>query len=167
MFRTAAPLVVSADQKRELELLVRNGNCPQKVALGCRLLLLAQQGVANQSIAEQLNVSRPTLLALRAAFAKGWHGRGYRDAKAQTFAQSVDAGVGTEHPRCHAEDTSRRRQYALECSNAGQSHGRVENNRAIASGGRHDVPRRIVWSDSSCRKTSSLRKRCAILWASI
>jgi transposase len=70
MFSAAAPLVVNADQKRELERLTRNGNCPQKVALRCRLLLLAQQGIANQSIAEQLNVSRPTVLALRAAFAK-------------------------------------------------------------------------------------------------
>src|SRR5437588_112500 len=70
MFSAAAPLVVSAEQKRELERLVRNGNCPQRIALRCRLLLLAQQGVANQSIADQLNVSRPTVLALRAAFAK-------------------------------------------------------------------------------------------------
>jgi transposase/DNA-binding CsgD family transcriptional regulator len=70
MFSAAAPLTVSVDQKRELELLVRNGNSPQKVALRCRLLLLASQGVANQAIAEQLNVSRPTVLALRAAFAK-------------------------------------------------------------------------------------------------
>lgn len=42
----------------------------QKVALRCRLLLLAHQGVANHSIARQLNVSRPTVVALRAAFAK-------------------------------------------------------------------------------------------------
>jgi biotin operon repressor len=34
------------------------------------LLLLAHQGVANQSIAEQLSLSRPTILALRDAFAK-------------------------------------------------------------------------------------------------
>ena len=70
MFRTAAALAVNADQKKELEALVRNGNSSQKVALRCRLLLLAHQGVANQSIAQQLNVSRPTVLALRAAFAK-------------------------------------------------------------------------------------------------
>jgi transposase/biotin operon repressor len=68
MFTTAAPLAVSAEQKRELEALVRNGNSSQKVALRCRLLLLADQGVANHSIAQQLNVSRPTVLALRAAF---------------------------------------------------------------------------------------------------
>src|SRR5579859_4134033 len=70
MFTTAAALAVNADQKRELEALVRNGNSSQKVALRCRLVLLAHQGVANQSIAQQLNVSRPTVLALRAAFAK-------------------------------------------------------------------------------------------------
>ncbi len=70
MFTTAAPLAVNADQKQELEALARNGNSSQKVALRCRLLLLARQGVANQTIGEQLNVSRPTILALRAAFAK-------------------------------------------------------------------------------------------------
>jgi putative transposase len=71
MPNTAAAIALSVDQKQELGLLVRNGNTPQKVALRCRLLLLAGEGIANQSIAEQLNLSRPTILALRAAFAKG------------------------------------------------------------------------------------------------
>jgi hypothetical protein len=66
----AAALALSEDQKSELDTLVRNGNTPQKVALHCRLLLLAHEGVANQSIAQQLDLSRPTILALRAAFAK-------------------------------------------------------------------------------------------------
>jgi transposase len=70
MFAIAAPLAVTADQKQQLEALLRNGNTSQKVALRCRLLLLAHQGVANQSIAQQLNVSRPTILALRAAFTR-------------------------------------------------------------------------------------------------
>jgi transposase len=70
MFTIAAPLAVTVDQKQELEALLRNGNSSQKVALRCRLLLLAHQGVANQSIAQQLNVSRPTILALRAAFTR-------------------------------------------------------------------------------------------------
>ena len=69
--RASAPaLVLSAGQRSELEGLVRNGSTPQKVALRCRLLLLAHEGVANQSIAEQLNFSRPTVLALRDAFEK-------------------------------------------------------------------------------------------------
>src|SRR3984957_11939930 len=67
----ARALALSASQKAELEGLVRSGNTPQKVALRCRLLLLANQGVANQSIAEQVDLSRPTVGALRAAFARG------------------------------------------------------------------------------------------------
>jgi transposase len=66
----APALVLSVGQKSELEALVGNGSTPQKVAMGGRLLLLAHQGVANQSIAEQFNLSRPTILALRNAFAK-------------------------------------------------------------------------------------------------
>jgi len=66
----APALVLSARQKAELEELVRSGSTPQKVALRCRLLLLAHQAVANESIAEQLDLSRPTILALREAFAK-------------------------------------------------------------------------------------------------
>ena len=40
------------------------------MALRCRVMLLAHQGLANQSIAEQLNLSRPTVVSLRSAFAK-------------------------------------------------------------------------------------------------
>jgi transposase len=70
MFPKAAALAVSEAQKQELEALVRNGNAPQKVALRSRLVLLAHAGLANRSIAQQLRVSRPTILALRAAFTK-------------------------------------------------------------------------------------------------
>src|SRR5260370_37396990 len=65
----AAALALSDDQKAELDTLIRNGNTPQRVAPRCRLLLLAHEGVANQSIAQQLSLSRPTILALRNAFA--------------------------------------------------------------------------------------------------
>jgi hypothetical protein len=64
MFNAAAPLAVADDERRELEQLVRNGNCPQKVALYCKVLL-ANEGVANASIADQLKISRPTVLALQ------------------------------------------------------------------------------------------------------
>ncbi len=68
MFTPAAPLAVAASQRDQLEALLRNGSSPQRVALRCRILLLAAKGVANQSIAQQLEVSRPTIVALRAAF---------------------------------------------------------------------------------------------------
>ena len=70
MFTPAGPLTMSADQERELERLVRSGNSPQKVALRSRLLLLAHQGLPNRAIAAQLRISRPTVLAVRAAFIK-------------------------------------------------------------------------------------------------
>ena len=70
MSNAATRLAVSAEQKRELEALLRNGNSPQKVALRCRVLLLAHDGVPNSGIANEVGVSRPTVLALRAAFAK-------------------------------------------------------------------------------------------------
>jgi transposase len=70
MFAPAPALALSESQKAEAEALVRNGHTPQKVVLRCRLLLLAHQGVANHAIAEQLSLSRPTILALRVAFAK-------------------------------------------------------------------------------------------------
>ena len=57
MFSAAAPLAVTADQKRELERLARNGNSPQKVALRSKILLLAHEGVANATIADELNIS--------------------------------------------------------------------------------------------------------------
>jgi putative transposase len=66
----AAALTLSAEQKVELESLARNGGSPQKVALRCRLLLMASEGISNQSIAERLSVSRPTVIALRSAFAQ-------------------------------------------------------------------------------------------------
>jgi putative transposase len=70
MPRPAPALALSASQKAELEGLLRSGSTPQKVALRCRLLLLAHQGVSNQSIGKQLELSRPTIVALREAFAK-------------------------------------------------------------------------------------------------
>ncbi len=66
----APALALSPEQKSDLEGLVRNGSSPQRVALRCRLLLMAHEGVSNQSIAEQLRLSRPTVIALRNAFSQ-------------------------------------------------------------------------------------------------
>ena len=70
MFRPASALALSDDQGSELKARLRNGSTPQKMALRCRVVLLAHEGVANQSIAQRLNLSRPTVVALRSAFAK-------------------------------------------------------------------------------------------------
>ena len=70
MYTPAAALSLSEGQKAEIEALVRSGNTPQKVAVRGRLLLLAHQGVPNHAISQQLNLSRPTVLAWRARFAR-------------------------------------------------------------------------------------------------
>jgi len=70
MFASAPALALSDSQKSEIESLVRNGATPQKVATRCRIILLAHQGMPNRAIAQQVVVSRPTVLSMRAAFAK-------------------------------------------------------------------------------------------------
>lgn len=69
MFPRAAALAVDDAQRRELEGLVRAGTTPQRVARKCRVILLASQGVSNHAIAEQTGLTRPTILAVRVAFA--------------------------------------------------------------------------------------------------
>src|SRR5258708_4453538 len=71
MFPTAAALSVDDAAKAQLESLVRSGTTPQRVAQKCRVILLAQEGMSNHSIAKQLRLSRPTVIAARAAFGTG------------------------------------------------------------------------------------------------
>jgi transposase len=62
---------LSPDQKRVLESLARAGITPQKLARKCQVILLASEGIANHAIAQQTGLSRPTVIATRAAFARG------------------------------------------------------------------------------------------------
>jgi transposase len=71
MFACAAALSLDAAQQSILETLVRAGTTPQRVARKCQVILLASQGVANNAIAQQLGLSRPTVIATRAGFARG------------------------------------------------------------------------------------------------
>jgi transposase len=68
MFVRAAAVAIDEGQRRQLESLLRAGSTPQKIARRCEVILLANQGVANCSIAQQTGLSRPTVLATRAAF---------------------------------------------------------------------------------------------------
>jgi transposase len=68
VFERAAALVLDETQRRELESLVRAGSTTQRVARKCRVILLAGQGVSNHAIAQQTGLTRPTVLATRAAF---------------------------------------------------------------------------------------------------
>ena len=70
MFTRAAALDIDEAQKRQLESVARAGATSQKIARKCRVILLASRGVSNHSIAQQTGLSRPTILATRAAFSQ-------------------------------------------------------------------------------------------------
>src|SRR5512144_15611 len=71
MFDRAAALDIDEALERQLESLARAGTTPQRTARKCQVVLLARQGLSNHSIAQQTGFSRPTVLAVRAAFAQG------------------------------------------------------------------------------------------------
>jgi transposase len=71
MFTRAAALMIDESQRRQLESWARAGSTPQRLARKCQAILLASQGIANHSIAQQTGLSRPTILATRAAFSRG------------------------------------------------------------------------------------------------
>jgi len=71
MFDRAAALALDETQKRQLGALARAGNTPQRLARKCQVILLASQGMANQTIAQQTGLSRPTVISTRLAFADG------------------------------------------------------------------------------------------------
>jgi len=70
MFTPATPLVVEPFQKQVLESLARAGSTPQSVARKCKVILLAAEGLSNNLIAQQTGLSRPTVIATRAAFGR-------------------------------------------------------------------------------------------------
>src|ERR1700693_2076626 len=71
MWAPAENLVISAEDRRLLETWTRAHNAPQSVAMRCQVILLAADGVANNAIAKELGISRPTVLLWRSRFAVG------------------------------------------------------------------------------------------------
>jgi transposase len=71
MFAAAAALSLPDGQKQLLESLARSGTTPQRLARKCEVILLSGQGLANNAIAQQIGLSRPTVIATRAAFERG------------------------------------------------------------------------------------------------
>ena len=71
MFTPATALALDPSQKLVLESLARAGATPQLLARKCEVILLASTGVPNNGIAQQTGLSRPTVIATRAAFGRG------------------------------------------------------------------------------------------------
>ncbi|MBI4332028.1 MAG: IS630 family transposase [Chloroflexi bacterium] len=68
MGKKAEPLPMTEDQRRTLEAWVRAKTTPQRTVLRARVCLLAAQGWSNSSVAEELEVSRPTVILWRQRF---------------------------------------------------------------------------------------------------
>ncbi len=71
MWTAAAPLVVSAEQRRTLETWIRAHHTPQSLVLRSRIILLAAAGQPNHAIAQALDTTRTTVLLWRQRFAHG------------------------------------------------------------------------------------------------
>ena len=68
MWNSALALVVTSAQRLVLERLVHGKNTPQKLVLRSHIVLRASEGIANNAIANELNISRPTVLLWRERF---------------------------------------------------------------------------------------------------
>ena len=71
MRKPAEALDLDAEQRRALESILRSRTAEQRVVMRTRIVLSAAEGRANQAIAQELKVSRPTVLQWRARFAQG------------------------------------------------------------------------------------------------
>lgn len=69
MWKKAKPQSLLSEQRRVLESWIRAHNTPQSVVTRAKIILLAAEGMANNRIAKELIVSRPTVLLWRKRFA--------------------------------------------------------------------------------------------------
>jgi len=97
MFASAAALSMTQEERQQVEALSRAGSTAQNVARKCRVVLLAGEGVPNNSIAQQTGLSRPTILAIRAAFTRGGvsavTGRRKRNRKPAVLTTAVEQAI--------------------------------------------------------------------------
>src|SRR6266545_2400956 len=107
MWTRAAALPVSPEQRQILERWIRAASTPQNIALRARLILMAGAGAANNRIADELGVSRSTVILWRARFADGGPsaltetapGRGRKPSiSAERIKAIVDATLHTKPP---------------------------------------------------------------------
>src|SRR6202042_1454000 len=71
MWTKSAALAMTPEIKRKLERIVRSGQTEQRMALRARIVLGAAGGKSNNSLAKELETSRPTVIDWRQRFAEG------------------------------------------------------------------------------------------------
>src|SRR5215467_1682861 len=71
MWASSTALAITAEDKAELERMVRSGRTEQRHALRARIILGAAAGRSNNALAKELKTSRPTIVDWRARYVKG------------------------------------------------------------------------------------------------
>jgi transposase len=91
MWKKAAPLPMTEEQRRMLEDWTRARTAPQRMVFRARICLLAADGLSNNAIAKQIGTTRPTIILWRERFLeKGVLGIS-EDAAHGPSAQRLDA----------------------------------------------------------------------------
>jgi transposase len=72
--KSISPLLMSNEQRRTLEAWIRAHNTPQSVSLRAKIVLLASEGLSNVRIAQEVGISRPTVILWRQRFLQGGPG---------------------------------------------------------------------------------------------
>ena len=67
----SSPLPITSAQRQTMETWIRAHNTPQRIAIRARIILLAADGLSNVEIAQEANVTRPTVILWRERFMEG------------------------------------------------------------------------------------------------
>ena len=71
MPKKSSPLPITSAQRQTLETWIRAHNTPQSIAIRAKIILLAADGLSNVKIAQEANVTRPTVILWRERFMEG------------------------------------------------------------------------------------------------
>lgn len=81
MSRRSAPLTLSAEERIELDRLIRSHSTPQQLALRARMIVLAADGIGVCEIAQRLGVWRKGV--------SSWRARWLTDSRGETVAERL------------------------------------------------------------------------------
>ena len=115
MWASSTALAITAEDKAELERIIRSGRTEQRHALRARIILGAAEGRSNNALAKELKTSRPTILDWRARYVEGGVKALYEDRpRGKSFAavaRSKEAEIvaKTQSPPANATHWSCRR----------------------------------------------------------
>jgi len=128
MWDAAPALRVSSEDREWLEALIRSGQTPQRVALRARLVLGAAAGRANHALAQELGISRPTVLLWRQRYVEAGVAGLLKDAprpgrKKRIRADKVEAIVNATLHTTPADGDALERAHAGETPTGKSGHG--------------------------------------------